>query len=109
MEVSTMTGDVLGSIEQLWSIFPSFHIKNPAGEIMFRISAPFCTISCCGDVVFEVLGRDGETPIGKISKQWTGFLKEAYTDADNFGINFPVETQNPKVDLLTDIIGYLII
>ena len=29
--------------------------------------------------------------VGKISKQWFGFLKEAFTDADIFGINFPVD------------------
>ena len=26
-----------------------------------------------------------------ITKQWTGILKEAFTDADNFGINFPLD------------------
>ena len=34
-----------------------------------------------------------ETPdgndIGMISKQWSGFGREAFTDADNFGVNFP--------------------
>ena len=29
--------------------------------------------------------------IGKISKQWTGFVREAFTDADNFGIQFPLD------------------
>ena len=29
--------------------------------------------------------------VGKISKQWSGFGKEAFTDADNFGINFPLD------------------
>ena len=32
---------------------------------------------------------DGATKVGKVSKQWTGFVREAFTDADNFGINFP--------------------
>ena len=26
-----------------------------------------------------------------ISKQWTGIVKEGLTDADNFGINFPLD------------------
>ena len=30
--------------------------------------------------------------IGKISKQWTGLAREAFTDADNFGVNFPMDT-----------------
>ena len=29
--------------------------------------------------------------VGKISKQWSGVLKEAFTDADNFGISFPMD------------------
>lgn len=27
--------------------------------------------------------------VGKISKQWSGLAKEAFTDTDNFGITFP--------------------
>ena len=27
--------------------------------------------------------------LGKITKKWSGLLKESVTDADNFGINFP--------------------
>ncbi|KAI8484103.1 Phospholipid scramblase 3 [Branchiostoma belcheri] len=29
--------------------------------------------------------------VGKISKQWSGLLKEAFTDADNLGIQFPMD------------------
>lgn len=29
--------------------------------------------------------------VGKISKQWTGFVREAFTDTDNFGVNFPMD------------------
>jgi len=32
-----------------------------------------------------------EVGIGKISKQWTGLLREAFTDSDNFGIQFPMD------------------
>ena len=44
---------------------------------------------------------DGETPVGQIRKQWTGFVKEAFTDADNFGITFPMDLDvNVKATLL---------
>ena len=36
---------------------------------------------CC-----KVLSADGQNQVGKISKQWTGLVREAFTDADNFGI-----------------------
>ncbi len=33
---------------------------------------------------------DGITEVGKITKQWGGFAKEFFTDADNFGIQCKV-------------------
>lgn len=34
----------------------------------------------------QVLSADGKDEVGKISKQWSGLLKEVFTDTDNFGI-----------------------
>ena len=39
----------------------------------------------------QVLTADGKTQIGKISNKWFGLAKEIFTDADNFGIQFPVD------------------
>ena len=39
----------------------------------------------------QVLSAEGSTQVGKISKQWSGFAKETFTDADNFGISFPMD------------------
>jgi hypothetical protein len=35
-----------------------------------------------------VIKNDGQE-FGKITKQWSGLLKESFTDADNFGVEFP--------------------
>ena len=37
------------------------------------------------------MSLDGQSIVGEISKQWSGFMKEAVTDADIFGINFPID------------------
>lgn len=39
----------------------------------------------------QVYSKDGSTKVGKISKQWSGFVREAFTDSDMFGINFPID------------------
>lgn len=41
--------------------------------------------------VLQLKGKDGDKPIGRISKQWSGVLKEVFTDTDNFGIQFPLD------------------
>lgn len=38
-----------------------------------------------------MLSADGDVQVGKISKQWSGLAKEAFTDTDNFGITFPLD------------------
>lgn len=39
----------------------------------------------------QVKSLDEVSNVGRISKQWSGFLKEAFTDADNFGVSFPMD------------------
>ncbi|GAB0100827.1 Phospholipid scramblase [Sergentomyia squamirostris] len=91
MEVSSPPGNVIGTVEQDWSIFtPQFSLKDHTGETVLRIEGPFCTFSICGDVEFKVLTLDGQV-VGKISKQWSGLARELFTDADHFGINFPMD------------------
>ena len=36
---------------------------------------------------FEI--RRGDQDLGKITKKWSGIMKEGFTDADNFGVTFP--------------------
>lgn len=92
MEVSSPPGTIIGLIEQKWSIFkPSFDIKNASGDVVLQIEGPFCTMSICGNVEFKVLTADGTREIGKISKQWSGLAREMFTDADIFGITFPMD------------------
>lgn len=92
MEVYAPPGSLVGTVEQEWSIFsPAFSIKNSAGDTVLRIEGPVCTFSICGDVEFKILSKDGSTVVGRISKQWSGLLREAFTDADYFGITFPMD------------------
>lgn len=49
-----------------------------------------CKRDLCS-LFWQILTIDEVSKIGKISKQWTGLLREAFTDADNFGIQFPMD------------------
>ncbi|XP_055607416.1 phospholipid scramblase 1 isoform X1 [Uranotaenia lowii] len=91
LEVSAPPGNVIGTVEQDWSIFtPQFSLKDTAGNTVLKIEGPCCTFSICGDVEFKVVTTNGDQ-VGKISKQWSGLAREAFTDADHFGINFPMD------------------
>lgn len=88
----SVNGQLLGSVSQDWSILsPKFTIKNSTGESVLKVEGPFCTYSICGDVEFQILSLDKETKVGKITKQWAGLAREMFTDADLFGVTFPLD------------------
>lgn len=92
VEVQAPIGNIVGYCAQLWSVcIPKFAIQNANRETVLLIEGPFCQCNMCGDVEFQVLSADGQNQVGKISKQWTGLVREAFTDADNFGITFPMD------------------
>merc|ERR1719516_656259 len=92
LEVSSPPGTVIGYVNQLWTcIKPKFEVTDADGNVALIIQGPWCTFSCAGDVEFKIMTPDGEHEVGRISKQWTGLLKEAFTDMDNFGITFPMD------------------
>ncbi|GLV37595.1 scramblase 1 [Carabus blaptoides fortunei] len=92
MVVSAPPGNIVGTVQQEWSIFcPSFTIRNPVGDVVLCIEGPFCTMSICGDVEFKVMSADKEHQVGRISKQWSGLMREMFTDTDYFGITFPMD------------------
>lgn len=69
---------------------PEFHVKDAQGTPILKIEGPFFTCSCFGsDVEFKVLAIGSDREVGMITKQWSGLLKEAFTDTDNFGVSFP--------------------
>lgn len=52
--------------------------------------------------------KDGSEEIGRISKQWTGLVKELFTDADNFGVVFPMDL-DVKMKAVTMAATFLIV
>jgi len=59
---------------------------------MLKIRGPCCVCSgpCCTcDFPFEILSTSGDDTIGSITKQYSGFVKECVTKANNFCVSFP--------------------
>ncbi|KAG8445326.1 hypothetical protein GDO86_010204, partial [Hymenochirus boettgeri] len=91
LEIQAPPGTTAGFIVQKWDPFlPVFMIQNESKEDVLKIIGPYVTCSCFGDVNFEIKTLNEESIIGKISKYWSGFVNDVFTNADNFGIEFPV-------------------
>lgn len=92
MEICAPAGQVVGYVVQKWTLCaPRFEIQDANHNCILIIEGPVCVCNMCGDVEFKVLSSNGETEVGKISKQWGGIIREAYTDADTFGVTFPMD------------------
>ena len=83
IEIHNPTGQVIGYVRRNFSILRRKytvydHQGQPICELFGPILHPW---------TFEI--RENEQVFGKITKKWSGLLKESFTDADNFGVTFP--------------------
>ncbi|RLA67149.1 MAG: scramblase [Epsilonproteobacteria bacterium] len=74
---------VLGHIYRRFGfIHKRYDLVTSSGEVFGKISSPMWKLW-----TFKIMdSKDRE--IGEISKKWGGILKEAFTDADKFGVSF---------------------
>lgn len=97
IEVQAPRGTPIGTVHQEFSVCTPFAVKytvrNQADEVILRIEGPTCPCSCGSDVDFNIFTADKSNQIGKITKQWRGWCAEALTDADNFGVTFPMDLE----------------
>lgn len=91
--VEAPVGQVVGYVRQEQSCWePHYSIRDGNHEPILRMKGPCCIISgpcCTWDQEFLITSEDGTQDVGKISKQWSGLMREYFTDADNFGVSFP--------------------
>ena len=83
MRVKNDERTILGSIQQRFAFFNRvFSVYDPFDREVFRIIGPFWN-----PWKYRIL-RHG-VQVGEISKKWSGFMKEYFTDADKFALQFP--------------------
>lgn len=81
LEVHGPSGELLGSIERRWSwVRRLYTIFDAQGRPVAELFGPFLR-----PWTFEV--RVGDQVRGTIVKRWSGWGKELFTDADNFGVD----------------------
>lgn len=81
---------------------PMFEIQSKDSECLFLIKGPCRCIPYCCRTDFKITSQDGYSKVGRLTKKWSGGLKEMFTDADNFGVEFPVHL---NVDIKSTILA----
>ena len=94
VDVRSAAGDTLGSIVRKFTLLRRhYEVLDAQGAVLFELFGPILK-------PWTFFIRRGEKEIGKITKKWSGLLKEAFTDADTFGLNVDADTKPEHVVLL---------
>jgi hypothetical protein len=88
--VKNQAGETIGAIQQRFSIIhKSFDIVDESNQVIMTTRAPIWK-----PWTFPIKKEEAE--VAMILKRWGGVLKEAFTDADQFTINFHGKNLNLK-------------
>jgi len=55
---------------------------------------PMCPCEACQNVHFDI--KIGDEVVGSLDKQTKGCTKQAFSDADNFALQFPAKVTDPR-------------
>ncbi|MCC6752286.1 MAG: scramblase [Deltaproteobacteria bacterium] len=81
LEVRAADGELLGAIQKRWSwVRRIYDLQDAQGQVVGQLFGPVWK-----PWTFEI--RQGNEVQGVICKRWSGLLKEAFSDADNFGVD----------------------
>jgi uncharacterized protein YxjI len=94
LDVLDGSGAQLGSVtrEFAW-LRREYTVRDASGRACFTLFGPLLR-----PWTFQIM-RDGRE-VGMIQKQWSGAMKEAFSDADNFGVTFPPDADAATKSLL---------
>ena len=79
-------GRLLGIVERQFSMLNRKYVVSPDGGLEhYYIEGPLLS-----PWTFYIKDSEG-VEHGKITKKWSGLFKEAFSDADNFGVTWPAQ------------------
>ncbi|KFO32766.1 Phospholipid scramblase 1 [Fukomys damarensis] len=91
-KIQAPPGVPIGYVIQKWDLFKQkFTVQNEERKDILKIVGICVTWTFCSDIDFKITSLDEKSVVGKISKHWAGFIREIFTDADNFGTQFPAD------------------
>ena len=84
-EVVNAKGQTIGTIERRFALLRRIYaVMDRSGTEIFQLFGPLLH-------PWTFLIKKNALECGKITKKWSGLLKEGFTDADNFGVTFPAQ------------------
>lgn len=94
LEVRGADGRRLGRVDRRFSLLRRrYTVSDDTGQERFQLFGPLLR-------PWTFLIRAGGEEVGRITKRWTGMLKESLSDADNFALSFPAELQPQHKSIL---------
>ncbi|WP_394835323.1 hypothetical protein LVJ94_00160 [Pendulispora rubella] len=94
LEVYDAAGRFIGAMQQRFAFFSKrFDVLDASGHVLFSVSSPFWRV---WTFPFERAGRQ----VAVIAKKWGGVLRELFTDADTFRIDYGAELNPDERALL---------
>lgn len=90
LEVFQPDGARVGAIQQKFGILRKrFEIENESGQVILRMESGFFSFW-----TFPIFR--GHQEVATVQKRWSGFLKEVFTDGDNFHVKFSPSLQEKE-------------
>ncbi len=94
VEITDASGKLLGVVVRRFSFLRRiYEVEDPTCQPILELFGPILH-----PWTFNIRRRGEE--IGKITKKWSGIAKEAFTDADNFGVTWPEDIDATERALL---------
>jgi uncharacterized protein YxjI len=95
LEVRDSAGTLIGAIERNWTwLRRKYTVTGPDGQTVAILFGPIFR-----PWTFEIQLPGHEAQVGLIQKKWSGLLKEAFTEADNFWVQYEA-IDDPKLRAL---------
>jgi uncharacterized protein YxjI len=84
LEVRDAAGTILGAIQRKWTwVRRKYIVEGPDGREVATLFGPFFR-----PWTFQIILPGQVQEVGLIQKKWSGLLKEAFSEADNFWVQF---------------------